>query len=86
MQRVAIHPNPLTVASADFLLLLTAVPAQEMSADNATATYRLRWQIELAFLRPKSGLGIDALRRVTANFYQCAMIRTHAPIDGGRGT
>jgi hypothetical protein len=60
-QRVAAHPNPLTVASADFLLLLTSVPAQEMSADNAIATYRLRWQIELAFKRLKSGLGIDAL-------------------------
>ena len=60
-QRVAAQPNPLTVASADFLLLLTSVPAQEMSADNAIATYRLRWQIELAFKRLKSGLGIDAL-------------------------
>jgi hypothetical protein len=58
---VAAHPNPLTVASADFLLLLTSVPAQDMSADNAIATYRLRWQIELAFKRLKSGLGIDAL-------------------------
>lgn len=42
-QRVAAHPNPLTVASADFLLLLTSVPAREMSADHAIATYRLRW-------------------------------------------
>ena len=60
-QRVAAHPNPLTVASADFLLLLTSVPAREMSADNAIANYRLRGQIELAFKRLKSGLGIDAL-------------------------
>lgn len=60
-QRVAAHPNPLTVASADFLLLLTSVPARQMSADHVIATYRLRWQIELAFKRLKSGLGIDAL-------------------------
>ena len=58
---MAAQPNPLTVASADFLLLLTSVPAREMSADNAIATYRRRWQIELAFKRLKSGLGIDAL-------------------------
>jgi hypothetical protein len=32
-----------------------------MSADHAIATYRLRWQIELAFKRLKSGLGVDAL-------------------------
>ncbi|CQR86964.1 transposase [Paracoccus aminovorans] len=60
-QRVAAHPNPLTVASADFLLLLTSASVEEISADNAIATYRLRWQIELAFKRLKSGLGIDAL-------------------------
>ncbi len=60
-QRVAAHPNPLTVASADFLLLLTSVPACEMSPDRVVATYRLRWQIELAFKRLKSGLGIGAL-------------------------
>lgn len=68
-QRVAAHPNPLTIASADFLLLLTSVPAREMSADNAIATYRLRWQIELAFKRLKSGLGIDDL---PARDYQLA--------------
>lgn len=60
-QRVAAHPNPLTVTSADFLLLLTSMPASEMSPDNVIATYRLRWQIELAFKRLKSGLGIGAL-------------------------
>ncbi|WCM25875.1 transposase [Sphingomonas sp. QA11] len=60
-QRVGAHPNPLTVASADFLLLLTSVPAREMPADHVIAAYRLRWQIELAFKRLKSGLGIDAL-------------------------
>ena len=60
-QRVAADPNPLTVASADFLLLLTSVPAREMPADKVIATYRLRWQIDLAFKRIKSGLGIDAL-------------------------
>jgi len=32
-----------------------------MSAYIAIATYRLRWQIELAFKRLKSGLRIDAL-------------------------
>jgi hypothetical protein len=60
-QRVGEHPNPLTVMSADFLLLLTSVPSQEMSADTVVASYRLRWQIELAFKRLKSGLGIGAL-------------------------
>lgn len=60
-QRAAPHPRPLTVTSAGFLLLLTSVSAPEMAPEEVAETYRLRWQIELAFKRLKSGLGIDAL-------------------------
>jgi len=60
-QRAAPHPRPLTVTSAGFLLLLTSVAASDMAPEQVAETYRLRWQIELAFKRLKSGLGIDAL-------------------------
>jgi hypothetical protein len=53
--------QPLTVTSAGFLLLLTSVSADEMAANEVLATYRLRWQIELAFKRLKSGMGIHKL-------------------------
>jgi hypothetical protein len=60
-QRAAPQPQPLTVTSAGYLLLLTSISASEMAPEKVAETYRLRWQIELAFKRLKSGLGIDAL-------------------------
>lgn len=53
--------QPLTVASAGFLMVLTSLPPEAASAADILATYRLRWQVELAFKRLKSGLGIDRL-------------------------
>ena len=60
-QRAGPRPRPLTVTSAGFLLLLTSVAAPDMAPEEVAETYRLRWQIELAFKRLKSGIGIDAL-------------------------
>lgn len=53
--------HPLTVATSGFLLLLTSMPADEMTAEDVWKTYRLRWQVEIAFKRLKSGLGIHRL-------------------------
>lgn len=55
-------PTERTLAAARFAFLLTSVPATE--ADDATIAelYRLRWQIELAFKRWKSLLGLANLR------------------------
>lgn len=53
--------HPLTVATSGFILLLTSLPASEMTADEVLETDRIRWQIELAFKRLKSGLGIHKL-------------------------
>jgi hypothetical protein len=52
-QRAAPQPQPLTVTSAGFLLLLTSISASEMAPEEVAETYRLRWQIELAFKRLK---------------------------------
>ncbi|MER9337557.1 transposase, partial [Mesorhizobium sp. M0293] len=35
--------------------------ADELTADEVLRTYRLRWQVELAFKRLKSGMGIHKL-------------------------
>lgn len=61
-QRKGKQPTARTLAAARFAFLLTSIPASE--ADDATMAelYRLRWQIELAFKRWKSLLGIDQLR------------------------
>jgi hypothetical protein len=54
--------NPLTLASADFLILLTSLDAKDFPVHRVGALYRLRWQVELAFKRLKSLLHMDALR------------------------
>jgi Transposase DDE domain len=52
--------QPITMQSAGFLMVLTSLPSTVTAADVLTA-YRLRWQIELAFKRLKSQLGLDRL-------------------------
>lgn len=52
--------QPMTLTSAKFLMVLTSLPASSV-ASAVLAAYRLRWQVELAFKRLKSGLGIDRL-------------------------
>ena len=51
----------LTIASTDYLMVLTSLPAAVGGAAEVLAAYRLRWQIELAFKRLKGGLGMDRL-------------------------
>ena len=52
---------PTTVAATGFVMLLTSIPAADMTAKAVLDVYRLRWQIELGFKRLKSGLGIHKL-------------------------
>jgi IS4 transposase len=52
--------HPLTLSSSGHLMLLTSLPAPA-PAEEVLAAYRLRWQVELAFKRLKSLLGIDRL-------------------------
>jgi hypothetical protein len=51
---------PLTIQSAGYLMLLTSLPPT-VPASEVLAAYRLRWQVELAFKRLKSLLGLDRL-------------------------
>jgi hypothetical protein len=53
--------NPLTLAAADHLILITSLPVDVFPTERLAALYRLRWQIELAFKRMKSLLHIDRL-------------------------
>jgi hypothetical protein len=49
-----------TLAAADWLILVTSLPAGAFPADDILALYRLRWRIELAFKRLKSLIGLKA--------------------------
>lgn len=47
-----------TLAAADWVILVTSLAAEEFTADDILALYRLRWRIELAFKRLKSLVGL----------------------------
>ncbi len=47
--------------AAEYIMLLTSLPAEQASTDQLLQIYRLRWQIELAFKRLKSLMGLNDL-------------------------
>jgi IS4 transposase len=51
----------MTVASADYPVLITSLDQESFPAERVLALYRLRWQVELAFRRLKSLLRINWL-------------------------
>ncbi|WP_275078542.1 transposase [Pseudovibrio sp. WM33] len=53
--------NPASLVAAEYMLLLTSLPAEEFDANSIAELYRIRWQIELAFKRLKSLIHIDRL-------------------------
>ena len=53
--------HPMSLVAADYLVLLTMLDAEDYPADRVIALYRMRWQIELAFKRLKSLIGVDKL-------------------------
>ena len=54
-----------TLAAAGYVFVWTSVDAGAMSAAEVLELYRLRWQIELAFKRMKSILGLGQLPKST---------------------
>jgi Transposase DDE domain len=53
--------RPRQVEAAAHLMLMTTLPAEAMPADAVMALHRLRWQVELAFERPKSLIGLEEI-------------------------
>jgi hypothetical protein len=49
------------LAAADYVFIWTTAPLEALSAEEALALYRVRWQIELAFKRMKSIMGLGHL-------------------------
>lgn len=50
------------IEMAGYLVLLTSLARDDWPPDRLASTYRLRWQIELAFKRMKSLIGLEDLR------------------------
>lgn len=53
--------DPRSLIAAEFIILGTSLPVEFYPAEEVLAVYRLRWQIELAFKRLKSLLGMDQI-------------------------
>jgi hypothetical protein len=47
---------------AGYLMLLTSLPVETWPPLRVLSSYRLRWQVELAFKRMKSLVGLEELR------------------------
>ena len=54
-----------TLAAAGYIFVWTNLPTRAVSATMAMELYRMRWQIELAFKRMKSILGLGQLPKST---------------------
>lgn len=55
-------PSADALVTAGCLMLITSLSAEDWPAERVLALYRRRWQVELAFKRLKSLLGLEALR------------------------
>ena len=55
--------RPDTLAAANFVIVLTSLSAAAASVKRVLEIYRARWQIELAFKRLKSLLGLGHLKK-----------------------
>ena len=58
--------QPRQIEAAAHFMVMTTLPQDTMPADAVCALYRLRWQIELAFKRLKSLMGLGGDRRPRA--------------------
>jgi IS4 transposase len=54
-------------------MLITSLPADRWPAERVLAAYRLRWQVELAFKRLKSILGLEDLKAKDPDLARCWM-------------
>jgi hypothetical protein len=55
------QPDPRSLEAAEYILLLTSLPAGTFPPADVLTLYRFRWQIEMAFKRFKSLAGLDQL-------------------------
>lgn len=69
--------DPRTLKAAAYFFVLTSVPRQDLSAQQALELYRMRWQIEMAFKRMKGLLHLGDIPMKDpqlAHGYLCAKL------------
>ena len=55
--------RPETLEAAGYVMVVTTLPRTRLRATNVLELYRGRWQVELAFKRLKSLLGLGHLKK-----------------------
>jgi hypothetical protein len=66
--------DPRSLVAAAFIILATSLPGEAYPAAEVLSTYRLRWQIELAFKRLKSLLHINTMPTHTEAASRCWLL------------
>ncbi|MEO3435613.1 transposase [Inquilinus sp. CAU 1745] len=61
-RRTGYTASEAAIEMAGYLMLLSSLPVGQWPAERLLAAYRLRWQVELAFKRLKSIVGLERLR------------------------
>jgi len=64
-------PDPRSQVAAEYLILATSLPAADFRGREVLAVDRLRWQLELAFNRPKSRAKLGTIRIRTEAGTRC---------------
>ncbi|WP_245279755.1 hypothetical protein [Rhizobium leguminosarum] len=59
-------PNVAGIEMDDYLAMLTSHKVDDWLQERLASTYRVRWQIELAFYLMKSMIGVEGLRAMDA--------------------
>jgi hypothetical protein len=72
-ERKAQAVSPVSLALADWTILLTSLPARRLSVEAGMALYRARWQIELLFRLWKEGGLVDEWRTQKASRILCEL-------------
>ena len=62
---------PISLISSDYMMYLTSLPRDELDAVAVADLYRIRWQIELAFKRMKSLMGMSRAPAKDAALLRC---------------
>jgi hypothetical protein len=66
--------SQLSRVMAGWVVLVSNLPAEDWSAEDVLALYRVRWQVELLFKRYKSVLQLDHLRSKNAELAQVYLL------------
>jgi hypothetical protein len=76
--------TPAMLELTNYVVLITTVPINRLSAEELIELYRLRWQIELNFKREKTIAGLDKLPTRLPDTIHCWICAKYLGIELAR--